>query len=421
VDDRFERARALFFAALASQQAGDLDHAERQYRSSLELVPGRASTLINLAAVQLLLARPLEALASADAALASEADSVDALLHRATALADLGRPDEALATFERLLAIDPGHAAAWSGSGSLLREMNRLDEAARAFREALRHGANGDLNGFFLASVEAAPVPPTAPRAYVANLFDGYADDFDEHLVGQLRYQAHRRLIDGLVAIGAGPYESALDLGCGTGLCGPLVRPMVRRLAGVDLSARMLERARELGVYDRLEHADIAEFLARADERHDLVLAADVFIYVGDLGPVFAALERVMARGVFCFTVEALADAGGDFALLPSLRYAHSTPYLARLAEAHGFEVVAMTPAPVREDQRQAIEGLYVYLRRIENPFSRASSAGRTAARAGAPSPSRTHGRRRAASPRSTPGRRTRSRSAGRARIRRER
>jgi len=250
--------------------------------------------------------------------------------------------------------------------------MNRLDDAARAFREALRHGANGDLHGFFLASVEAAPVPPTAPRAYVANLFDGYADDFDKHLVGQLRYQAHRRLVDGLVAVDAGPYESALDLGCGTGLCGPLVRPIARRLTGVDLSARMLERARQLGVYDRLEHADIAEFLARADERHDLVLAADVFIYVGDLAPVFAALERVMARGVFCFTVEALADAAADFALLPSLRYAHSTAYLARLAGAHGFEVVAMTRAPVREDQREAIEGLYVYLRRIEKPVARA-------------------------------------------------
>ena len=367
MDDRFERAKALFFAALARQQAGDLAEAERQYRSSLELVPGRASTLINLAAVQLLLARPHDALASADAALAAEADSADALLHRATALAELGRPDEALAAFERLLAIDPRHAAAWSGRGSLLREMNRLDDAARAFREALRHGADADLHAFFLASVEPTRTPPSAPRDYVANLFDGYADQFDEHLVGQLRYQAHRRLIDGLVAVDAGPYDSALDLGCGTGLCGPLVRSMARRLTGVDVSTRMLDRARELGVYDRLAHADIVEYLGRDDERHDLVLAADVFIYVGDLAPVFAALERIMARGVFCFTVETLAGDGGEFALLPSLRYAHSTSYLARLAVEHGFEVVATTQAPVREDQRHAVEGLYVYLRRIES------------------------------------------------------
>ena len=375
MDDRFERAKALFFAALASQQAGELAHAERQYRSSLELVPGRASTLINLAAVQLLLARPLDALASADAALAAEADSVDALLHRATALAELGRPDEALAAFEQLLAIDPRHAAAWSGRGSLLREMNRFDEAARSFHQALRHGADAGLHRFFLAAVEPTPAPPTAPRDYVAALFDGYADNFDAHLVGDLRYQAHRRLIDGLVAVAPGRYDSALDLGCGTGLCGPLVRSMVRRLTGVDVSTRMLDRARELGVYDRLVHADIVEHLAHDGQRHDLVVAADVFIYVGDLAPVFGALERIMARGVFCFTVEALAGDGDEFALLPSLRYAHSTSYLARLAAEHGFDVIAMTHAAVREDQRKAVEGLYVYLRRIENAPRHASES----------------------------------------------
>jgi predicted TPR repeat methyltransferase len=369
LDDRFEQASNHFFAGLARQQAGDFAQAERFYRSSLGLVPNRPSTLINLAAVQLRLARPLDALGSADAALAAERDSTDAHLHRATALAQLGRADEALAAFRRLLAIDPRHAAAWSGSGTLLRETDRLDEAAHAFREALRHGADGELNGFYLASVEAAAAPPTAPRAYVAGLFDSYADDFDAHLVGALRYQAHRRLVDGLVAIaGEARFESALDLGCGTGLCGPLVRARVARLTGVDLSARMLEKARALGVYDHLAHADIVAFLAGADERYDLVLAADVFIYVGDLAPTFALLERTMARGVFCFSVEALDgdDAASDLRLLPSLRYAHSKPYLLRLASAHGFEVVATASAPVREDQRQAVDGLYVYLRRVE-------------------------------------------------------
>jgi len=143
------------------------------------------------------------------------------------------------------------------------------------------------------------------------------------------------------------------------------VRPMVGRLTGVDLSARMLARARELGVYDHLEHADIAEFLARADERHDLVLAADVFIYVGDLARVFALVARAMARGVFCFSVEALDDDAADVRLLPSLRYAHSRPYLVRLATQHGFEVAAIDRAAVREEQGVPIEGLYLVLRRL--------------------------------------------------------
>ena len=367
MNDAFEQAKAHFFAALGRQQAGDFAEAERLYRASLALVPGRASTLINLAAVQLRLARPADSLASADAALAVERDSVDALLHRATALAQLGHAKEALAAFRRLLAIDPRHAAAWSECGTLLRETGRLDDAAHAFREALRHGGDGELNDFYLASVAAgAGMPAAPPPAYVAGLFDRYADEFDSHLVDQLGYQAHRQLVESLVgATGTARFESALDLGCGTGLCGPLVRPRVRTLTGVDLSARMLDKARALGVYDRLVHADIAEFLAASDERFDLVLAADVFIYVGDLEPIFARLERAMAEGVFCFSVESLdGDDAAGMRLLPSLRYAHSEAYLERLAAQHGFDVVAMKHAPVREEQRQVIEGLYVILRR---------------------------------------------------------
>ena len=370
LDDRFEQAKAHFFAALGRQQAGDFAEAERLYRASLGLVPGRASTLINLAAVQLRLARPGDALQSADAALASERDSVDALLHRASALAQLGHPHAALAAFRRLLAIEPRHAAAWSGCGTVLREIGQLDDAAHAFREALRHGADeadAALNGFYLASVDAGAAPPSAPPpAYVAGLFDAYADEFDSHLVGELRYQAHRQLVDQLVATCGGDarFRSALDLGCGTGLCGPLVRPMSQWLTGVDLSARMIEKARSLGVYDRLEQADVVEFLAGSDDRWDLVLAADVFIYVGDLEPVFARLERAMAGGMFCFSVESLEGEGAGLRLLPSLRYAHSEAYLEHLALQHGFEVVEMKRAPVREEQRQVIEGLYVILRR---------------------------------------------------------
>jgi len=367
VDDSFEQAKAHFFAALGRQQAGDFAEAERLYQASLALVPARASTLINLAAVQLRLARPADALASADAALAAEHGSVDALLHRATALAQLGQLQDARAAFQHLLAIDPHHAAAWSGLGTVLREAGRLDAAADAFREALRHGGDDELNGFYLASVQAGTTPPSPPADYVAGLFDQYAGEFDRHLVGQLGYQAHRQLVDRLIATQGGDarYASALDLGCGTGLCGPLVRPIVAALSGVDLSARMLDKARALGVYDRLVHADIVDFLAAGEDCFDLVLAADVFIYVGDLARVFALLERAMARGVFCFSVEALDDDAADMRLLPSLRYAHSRRYLVGLATQHGFEVAAIDPAPVREEQGVPIEGLYVVLRRL--------------------------------------------------------
>lgn len=370
-DDRFEQAKARFFDGLDCYRAGDFAAAEQHYLASLSLVPGRASTLVNLAATQLQRARPQEALATVDAVLRAEPDSTDALLHRGTALAQLGRLQEALATIERLLALDPQHTPAWSSKGSLLRELQRPAEAAQAFREAQRLGAEPDLHAYYLAAVSDGAPPATAPRTYVERLFDGYADAFDKHLVEQLHYDAPRQLVAGLITPGAPAgtrFASALDLGCGTGLCGTLLRPHADRLTGVDVSARMLARARALGVYDRLEQADIGEFLGRDDARHDLVLAADVFIYVGDLEPVFAGLRRALPRGRFCFSVEVLAEgidaAGAGYRLQRSLRYAHSMAYVEALAGRHGFEVIAMERGPLRQDQREAIEGLYVHLRR---------------------------------------------------------
>ena len=226
----------------------------------------------------------------------------------------------------------------------------------------MKHGADPALHDYYLASVEGQDTPASAPRDYVQGLFDAYADDFEAHLVGKLHYDGHARLVGKLAALAPGPYRSALDIGCGTGLCGPLVRPMSARLTGLDLAPRMLEKAAALGVYDALHEADAVEFLNGSNERFDLVLATDVFVYIGDLAPVFAAVRRVMDVGVFCFSVELLGAGAGDFSLRPSLRYAHGEAYLQRLAAGHGFTTLAAERAPVREDQRDPVAGLFVYL-----------------------------------------------------------
>ena len=361
--DVFEQAKALFLAGLASFEAGRFADAEQHFLDSLALVPARVSTLINLAGTQLKLARADDALRTTDQVLALDPDNLDAWFHRGNALGQLGRNEQALAAYERTLEIDPALGAAWSHRGGILRELNRLDEAAECFRQALAHGADAELNAYYLAAVGARGSPATAPRQYVQALFDDYAGQFDAHLVGVLKYQAHEVLVRHLAALGRGPFASALDLGCGTGLCGPLVKPMVARLAGVDLSAGMLDKARALGVYDSLVQADIVEHLRSTDRRHDLVLAADVFIYVGDLAPVFDALDHVIEPGgVFCFSAERASPACEGFELLASLRYAHSETYVRTLAARHGCEVVKIVPESIRKDERGTIDGLFVYL-----------------------------------------------------------
>jgi predicted TPR repeat methyltransferase len=398
MSDTFAQARQRFLDGLEHFEAGRLDHAEACFESALALVPGRVSTLVNLAATRTRRGRPADALPLLDEALATEPDDADAwtqrgialtVLHRhaeslacheqaralrpddasvwlrhGQALQYMERHDDALASYERALALDPGLAPAWTSLANILKHRGRADEAAAAFRRAIALGGDAALNGYYLAGLTGAAAPRSPPRAYVERLFDDYADTFDAHLVGALGYRAHRLLLEPLQAQqGSARFRSALDLGCGTGLCGPLIRAVADRVDGIDLSAAMLARARALGVYERLEQADLVAHLEHTDRRHDLVVAADVFIYVGALEPVFSGVQRVLEPGgMFCFSAELATNA--DFQLLPSLRYAHSERYLRRVAAQTGFTVERLVEQPIREDQRRPIPGLYAYLRK---------------------------------------------------------
>ena len=359
MDSHLEQARTLFLEGVAHYEAGRLAEAGQRFAAALALAPGRTSVLTNLGAVKLRLGRAAEAMPLLQQALAQEPDNVEALGHCGTALAELGHPEQALPLFDRALALEPRAATVWMFRGSVLRELGRTDEAAASWREALARGADAELLQYYLAGLEGGSLPERPPRHYVQALFDGYAEGFDAHLVRTLRYEAPRVLVEWLEHR---RFAHALDLGCGTGLCGKLLRPIAARLTGVDLSAQMLEKARALGVYDTLVQADGVEFLAAGEERFDVVVAADVFIYVGVLDEVFRLLARRMQPGgAFAFTVEESTE---EVVLRPSLRYAHSEAGLRRLAHEHGFRVDAIERRTVREEQRQAIPGLFVWMER---------------------------------------------------------
>ncbi len=398
MSESFERARGLFADGVRLHEAGGFAEAERQFEASLALLPGRSSTLANLGATRLKLGKAHEALQVLDQALAQEPDAVDALQHRALALGMLGRHDDALADWARVVALrpadpqawllqgeslqelgrldaalasydtalarDPALGQGWSRRGGVLKDLGRLQEAAAAFQQAIEHGDDPELNGYFLASLNGREQPARTPLRYVRFLFDGYADKFDEHLVQVLNYQAPRVLAAQLASLGR-TFSRALDLGCGTGLCGPLVKPLAAVLDGVDLSGNMLAKAASLGLYEQLAQDDIVGYLETTRQRYELVVSADVFIYVGALEDVFDGVSRVLQPGgIFCFSVE-LAPDDRDFVLRPSQRYAHSERYLRALALRHGFEIQGVSRSPIREDQREPIPGLYVCLQAV--------------------------------------------------------
>ncbi len=362
MNDSMAQARQHFLDGVVHFEASRLKDAESSFEAALALAPGRPSVLANLGAARVRLGKFADALPVLEQAVAAEPGHADAWGHLGTACAETGRMQEALQAYDRALQINPDLTEGWSRMGGILRELGQLDEAADCFERAIALGADDELHHYYLASVRGGRAPDAPPREYVETLFDTYADEFQGHLTGALRYQAHEVLVKHLPPPPAGRWRSVLDLGCGTGLCGPLVQPLADRMDGLDVSARMLAQARATGAYSGLVHADLVPWLAQARRQDDLVLAADVFIYVGALEPVFAGVARVLAPGgVFAFSVEELAE-GGELRLMPSLRYAHSEAYVRRLAQAHGLQVHNTVRAPIREDQRRPVPGLYVYL-----------------------------------------------------------
>jgi len=391
-----EQARLAFLQGVEHFEAGRLAQARSSFEDSLGLAPGRPSVLGNLGVCLYALREWKQAVQVLQQATAADADNADAWICLGLSQEHLGqwllatqslarglalRPDKAvhwlilgqcrrrvgdakgaLAAFDQALERDESLADAWSARGSLMREIGELQQAAMCFEKALANGAEPTLHQYYLASVRGQDSPSAPPRLYVQSLFDDYAADFQAHLVQHLGYQAHETLVRPLLESGRN-FEAVLDLGCGTGLCGALMRPLASAIDGVDVSSAMLEQARAGGAYRDLAHADLAAYLAASRNRYDLVLAADVFIYVGALETVFAEVCRILVpAGCFAFSLE--PSERQEVQLLPSLRYAHSQDYIRRLAERHGLIVDKIVQAPIRHDQQQPVMGLYCYLHR---------------------------------------------------------
>ena len=165
-----------------------------------------------------------------------------------------------------------------------------------------------------------------------------------------------------------GPHAwRVIDLGCGTGLCGPLFRDLTAWLAGVDLSPAMIAKAKARGVYDDLQVADLVSALEPEKDSLDLALAADVFVYLGDLSGVFAACAAALRPdGYFAFTAEITED--GPFFLQTSLRYAHTQGYCETLTAAHGFSIAHYERYVARHERGVPHEQHLFVLRREGKP-----------------------------------------------------
>jgi predicted TPR repeat methyltransferase len=266
---------------------------------------------------------------------------------------------------EQALELAPDWAPAWFVLAQARENLSERAGAAAAYARALGLDP-ADIQGAGprLARLEGREVA-ALPPAYVARLFDDYAPRFDRHLTQTLGYRGPDLIVAALDEIAPGRrFDVALDLGCGSGLMGRALRERVARLAGVDLSAGMVAKARETGLYDELAVGDLVNFLAtRPPQGADLCVAADTLVYLGDLAPVFRAAALALAPGgLFAFTVE--SGEAAAFTLGEGLRFRHSDAHLRKGAEAAALGIATLSPGSTRREAGAAMSGRLVALRK---------------------------------------------------------
>ncbi len=265
-----------------------------------------------------------------------------------------------------LLEQTADHSCNWSPLffklGELRMEAGERDKAIDAFRRCLELDP-ADRQGAIikLSLLGASPQPQTLPAGYVESLFDQYAPRFDKALIENLSYNAPKLLADAVERIrpSNGQAERILDLGCGTGLAGEAFFKRASWLEGVDISAGMLAEAERKQVFHKLSQSDIAEYLAGLDDKdkYEIILAADVLVYLGELGQLFRLVSgRLAEGGLFAFSVQKLPQ--GDYLLQGDHRYAHSRDYLVKCAEDTGLKVLLCQDEIVRKDGGRDVSGL---------------------------------------------------------------
>lgn len=391
----------LLQAGLAHFQAGHLERAENLYRQSLRLEPRSAIAHYNLG-VLLQHKHDLPGAQRAfEAALVHQPAFAEALVNLANTLVAQGNAAAAEQCYRRALAVNPRLANAHHGLGLQFLRRQQYTQAARSFIAAVEHDAgHGDAwldlaechhlagdDARAAACIEQALAhlpeasearataqfkrahyrgeqPAALPHTAVARLYAGMAGSFDAHLTQRLGYRIPATLMAELRAwLTAFPSAHAraanvLDLGCGTGLFGGEVRPFAATLVGVDLSASMLDKARERNVYDQLIESDIESWLDASPAMFDLIVATDVFIYAGPLDAIFRRVAAHLARGGrFAFSTESPPGFTQDHALQPSGRYAHGARYIEWLAAQHALSIERRLDEDIRTEGGVPVAG----------------------------------------------------------------
>lgn len=345
------------------------EQAISHYLAALKLKPDHTNAQQNLAMVYVSQKRYAEAIPWLEKACAIEPEFAELQGHLAEAYLDQGKTLEAIRQYEHATLLEPKRAE-WQHNLAVLYLRNQeYAKAKQRFDQALALDPT-NATAKHMSDALGNNTPDLAPTEYINALFDQYAGYYNKHMREQLNYQVPtllRQAIGQVLTVHT-TQRNILDLGCGTGLCGIYFRDLARYIVGVDLSMEMLLHAQSSTAYDALCRYDLTQgFPGINQEFFDIVIAADVLVYCGDLSNIFKNIRSCLkVQGLFGFTTETptTQDAQQPYILQKTGRFAHSADYILQCASLHGFTVLNQDQVALRSHNQETVNGTLFVLRK---------------------------------------------------------
>lgn len=342
---------------------GQLEKAADSYSQALDLNPENAVAFSNFGVVLSQLSRIEEAIEAFSKAVTLMPDNADLYQNLGNAFKKQGDFSKSVEAYRRVLSLKPYKAENYENLCVMLYLQGNVEDAILLVKQWLQYDPENPLALHRLYSYTGELSLPRAADAYITKTFDNFADSFDM-VLKHLDYKAPFLVADAVKEIydKAGKKLDILDAGCGTGLCGPLLKPCAGTLFGVDLSAKMLEKAAKRDCYDGLAQAELTAFMESYREACDVIVSADTLVYFGDLLPVSCAAAKVLPHGGhIVFTVERTEE-GGDkgYKIHPHGRFSHSEAYVKGVLNSAGLSVEKLDKVMLRYEAGVPVDGFLV-------------------------------------------------------------
>jgi predicted TPR repeat methyltransferase len=290
--------------------------------------------------------------------------SVAELVKLTKRLRALGNVQTAYICGKKIIEMEPENWDAWYDLGEVSQCVGKREEARIAYQKYFdARPDDGEIEHLLIALRDDAPPPRASDRA-ILHIYKTFAASYESRMLDDLKYAGPQRVEDGIKAvIGERGGLRVLDLGCGSGLSGVMIKPRAASLTGIDLSPEMLELARARNIYDRLEQGEITEWLGREDTPVDLVMSCDCLIYFGDLGSIVqAAAKRLVPGGIFAMSME--RGNRDPYFLTDTGRYTHHPDHVRDVAAKAGLTVAYINDAFLRYEYGEEVMGLYAILQK---------------------------------------------------------